>query len=212
VRVSCIVVAAGTGTRFGSAKQFATLGGARLVDIAVDAARMHTDDVVLVLPPGLEWDGAPVTAVPGGDERSDSVRAGLAAISPDAEIVVVHDAARPLAPPRLFEAVIEAVCNGADGAIPGVPVTDTIKRANGPYVHETLDRSELVAVQTPQAFRADALRRAHETGEIATDDAALVEGLGGRVEIVRGEATNLKVTTKRDLVIADALLEAGRSE
>jgi len=122
VRVSCIVVAAGSGTRFGSAKQFATLGGARLVDIAVDAARAHTDDVVLVLPPDVEWDGAPVTVVPGGDERSDSVRAGLAAISPDAEIVVVHDAARPLAPPRLFEAVIEAVRSGADGAIPGVPV------------------------------------------------------------------------------------------
>jgi 2-C-methyl-D-erythritol 4-phosphate cytidylyltransferase len=212
VRVSCIVVAAGSGSRFGSAKQFATLGGARLVDIAVDAARAHTDDVVLVLAPGVEWDGAPVTVVPGGEERSDSVRAGLGAISPDAEIVVVHDAARPLAPPRLFEAVIEAVRNGADGAIPGVPVTDTIKRASGSYVHETLDRSELVAVQTPQAFRADALRRAHETGAIATDDAALVEWFGGRVGIVRGEPTNLKVTTKRDLVVAAALLEAGRPE
>jgi 2-C-methyl-D-erythritol 4-phosphate cytidylyltransferase len=212
VRVSCIVVAAGSGARFGSAKQFATLNGERLVDIAVDAARLHSDDVVLVLPPGVKWDGPPVTNVPGGDERSDSVRAGLAAISPDAEIVVVHDAARPLAPPRLFEAVIDAVRKGADGAIPGVPVTDTIKRANGPYVHETLDRSQLVAVQTPQAFRADALRRAHETGAIATDDAALVEWYGGRVGIVRGEPTNLKVTTKRDLVVAAALLDAGRLE
>ena len=207
MRVSCIVVAAGSGARFGSAKQFATLAGARLVDIAVDAARAHTDDVVLVLPPGTEWDGPPVTAVvPGGAERSHSVRAGLAAISPDAEIVVVHDAARPLASPALFEKVIAAVRGGAEGAIPGVPVTDTVKRVEAGHVTETVDRSSLVAVQTPQAFTVEALRRAHATGAIATDDAALVESFGGRVAVVRGEATNLKVTTERDLVIAAALL------
>ena len=97
--------------------------------------------------------------------------------------------------------------DGADGAIPGVPVTDTIKRVSGDFVHETLDRSMLVAVQTPQAFRADVLRRAHATGAIATDDAALVEFLGGRVAIVRGEPENLKVTTTRDLVVAAALLD-----
>jgi 2-C-methyl-D-erythritol 4-phosphate cytidylyltransferase len=192
VRVSCIVVAAGSGARFGSAKQFATLAGARLVDIAVAAAQAHTDDVVLVLPPGTEWDGKPVAAVvPGGAQRSDSVRAGLAAIAPDSEIVVVHDAARPLASARLFEKVIGAVRDGAVGAIPGIPVTDTVKRVQGGYVTETVDRSELVAVQTPQAFTVDGLRRAHATGAIATDDAALVESFVGRVAVVRGEATNL---------------------
>jgi 2-C-methyl-D-erythritol 4-phosphate cytidylyltransferase len=208
VAVSGIVVAAGSGTRFGTAKQFACIGGARLVDIAADAVARACDEVVVVLPPGVEWDGAPVTAaVAGGAQRSESVRAGLAAISPDAEIVVVHDAARPLASPQLFAAVIAAVRDGADGAIPGVAVSDTIKRVAGARVVETLERGSLVAVQTPQAFRADALRRAHATGAIATDDAALVESFGGTVVIVRGEATNLKVTTARDLVIAAALLD-----
>ena len=117
-------------------------------------------------------------------ERSDSVRAGLAAISPDAEIVVVHDAARPLASPLLFASVIQAVRDGADGAVPGIAVSDTIKRVDGERVVETLDRASLVAVQTPQAFRADALREAHAAGAIATDDAALVEAVGGTVVVV----------------------------
>jgi 2-C-methyl-D-erythritol 4-phosphate cytidylyltransferase len=211
VRVSCIVVAAGSGARFGSAKQFATLGGARLVDIAVDAALAHSDDVVVVLPPDATWDGVPVTAaVPGGAQRSDSVRAGLAAIAPDADVVVVHDAARPLASSDLFESVIAAVRDGADGAVPGVAVTDTVKRVGEGFVTETVDRSELVAVQTPQAFRADVLRRAHASGAVATDDAALVESFSGRVAVVRGEAANLKVTTARDLVVAEALLAEAR--
>src|SRR5262245_49893386 len=99
-RVSGIVVAAGSGSRFGTPKQFATLRGSRLVDIAVDAAARACDEVVVVLPPGTDWDGAPVAAaVPGGAQRSHSVRSGLDAVSPDAEIVVVHDAARPLASP-----------------------------------------------------------------------------------------------------------------
>jgi 2-C-methyl-D-erythritol 4-phosphate cytidylyltransferase len=208
VRVSGVVVAAGSGSRFGTAKQFATLCGRRLVDIAVDAVRNACDEVVVVVPPEAQWDGAPVTAsVVGGAERSDSVRAGLAAISPDAEIVVVHDAARPLASPLLFASVIQAVRDGADGAVPGIAVSDTIKRADGGRVVETLDRSSLVAVQTPQAFRADALREAHASGAIATDDAALVESFGGTVVVVPGEPENLKVTTARDLVVAAALLD-----
>jgi 2-C-methyl-D-erythritol 4-phosphate cytidylyltransferase len=213
VRVSAIVVAAGSGTRFGTAKQFATLRGSRLVDIAVDAAHQSCDEVVVVLPADVEWDGAPVAAsVRGGAERSDSVRAGLAAVAPDTEIVVVHDAARPLASSQVFDAVIGAVRDGADGAVPGVPVSDTIKRVDGDRVVETVDRASLVAVQTPQAFRADVLRRAHASGSDATDDAALVESVGGTVVVVPGEPANLKVTNERDLAIAESLLsEANRS-
>jgi 2-C-methyl-D-erythritol 4-phosphate cytidylyltransferase len=207
VRVSGIVVAAGSGARFGAAKQFATVGDTRLVDLAVAVTGDACDEVVVVLPVDVTWDGAPVTAaVAGGDRRSESVRAGLVAISPDAEIVVVHDAARPLASPALFAAVVDAVRAGADGAVPGVAVSDTIKRVDGGRVIETVDRAPLVAVQTPQAFRADVLRRAHASGADATDDAALVESVGGTVVVVAGEPANLKVTTGRDLVIAAALL------
>ncbi len=207
VRVSGIVVAAGSGARFGAAKQFATVGDARLVDLAVAVAVDACDEVVVVLPVDVTWDGAPVAAaVAGGARRSESVRAGLAAISPGAEIVVVHDAARPLASASLFAAVIDAVGAGADGAVPGVAVSDTIKRVDGGRVVETVDRSPLVAVQTPQAFRADVLRRAHAAGADATDDAALVELVGGTVVVVRGEPANLKVTTAGDLVTAAALL------
>jgi 2-C-methyl-D-erythritol 4-phosphate cytidylyltransferase len=209
--VSGIVVAAGSGTRFGNAKQFATLAGTRLVDLAVDVARRSCDEVVIVLPSDVDWDGAPVTAaVAGGARRSDSVRAGLAAIAPRAEIVVVHDAARPLASTHLFDAVIAAVRAGADGAVPGVPLRDTIKRVERERVVETVDRASLVAVQTPQAFRAGLLRAAHAAGDDATDDAALVESVGGMVVVVPGEAANLKITESRDLLVAESLLAEAR--
>jgi 2-C-methyl-D-erythritol 4-phosphate cytidylyltransferase len=145
-------------------------------------------------------------AVVGGATRSASVRAGLAAVAPSATIVVVHDAARPLASPALFEAVIGAVRRGADAAVPAVPVPDTVKRVDGDEVVETVARDELVVVQTPQAFRADALRAAHTGGADATDDAALIEAADGRVVIVPGERANLKVTTPADLVMAAAIL------
>jgi 2-C-methyl-D-erythritol 4-phosphate cytidylyltransferase len=134
--------------------------------------------------------------VAGGASRSASVRAGLAAVPADAEVVVVHDAARPAARPALFESVVAAVLAGADAAIPGVPLVDTVKRVAGGVVVETLDRTALVAVQTPQAFRAAVLREAE--GE-ATDDAALVEAAGGRVVVVPGDPANLKVTEPADL-------------
>jgi 2-C-methyl-D-erythritol 4-phosphate cytidylyltransferase len=157
----------------------------------------------------MAWDGPPVAAaVPGGGRRSDSVRIGLDAVDADAEIVVVHDAARPLASPRLYGAVIAAVRGGAAAAVPAVPVVDTVKRVEGTRVLETVARDDLVAIQTPQAFRADALRRAHADRADATDDAALVEATGGTVVVVPGEATNLKITTPEDLVIAVALLDA----
>jgi len=197
------VVAAGSGTRFGGPKQYTELGGRRLVDWALDAARRACDGVVLVAPPDRpDHDPAADHTVPGGATRSASVRCGLEAVPADAPVVVVHDAARPLAPPELFDAVIEAVEAGADGAVPGVLVADTLRRVEG----GVLDRDGVVAVQTPQAFRADALRRAHEGDPDATDDATLVEAAGGRVVVVEGDRRNLKVTDPTDLELVRALL------
>lgn len=208
-----IVVAAGAGTRFGVPKQFEAVAGSRLVDRAVEAAALACDEVVVVLPAGVPWDGRRVAAaVPGGSTRSASVRAGLDAVAGSATVVVVHDAARPLAPPTLFEAVIAAVRAGADAAVPGLPIPDTVKSVVGDRVAETIPRDGLVAVQTPQAFRADALRAAHTARDDATDDAALVEAAGGHVVVVPGDARNLKVTTPDDLVVAAALLVPSSEE
>jgi 2-C-methyl-D-erythritol 4-phosphate cytidylyltransferase len=211
VQTWAIVVAGGSGARFGGRKQFHGIGDTRLVDRAVDAATRATHGVVVVLPAGATWDGPVVdAAVTGGDTRSASVRAGLAAVPPDAEIVVVHDAARPLASDALFAAVIDAVRGGADGAVPGVPVADAIKRVDADRVVETVARDDLVAVQTPQAFRAAALRAAHAGGADGPDDAALVEAAGGSVVVVPGEATNVKVTAPEDVAIVEGFLRAGR--
>jgi 2-C-methyl-D-erythritol 4-phosphate cytidylyltransferase len=202
-----IVVAAGGGTRFGGAKQFAVLRGrTTVVDRAVATARATTGDVVVVVPRGTTW-VAPegVHVVPGGATRSDSVRAGLACVPPDAEIVVVHDAARPLASRALFEAVVRAVREGADAAVPAIPVIDTVKRVDGSRVVTTVPRDGLCLVQTPQAFRHDVLRRAHEDRASGTDDAALVEDAGGTVVTVPGEAANLKITVDADLALARRL-------
>ena len=177
-----------------------------MVDVSLDAARSvlrtRADGLVVVVPADRveeKVSGADVT-VAGGATRSASVRAGLAAVPADAAVIVVHDAARPLASPALFAAVVAALDEeGVDGAVPALPVTDTVKRVAGDAVVATLDRAELVAVQTPQAFRAEALRRAHASGLDATDDAALVELAGGRVVVVPGELTNLKITTSSDL-------------
>jgi 2-C-methyl-D-erythritol 4-phosphate cytidylyltransferase len=213
VTVWGIVVAGGQGTRFGAPKQFQSLGSTRrsLVDRAVMTAAAICENVVVVLPDNRDWNGPPVSAaVAGGERRSDSVRAGLAAVLDDADVVVVHDAARPLASAELFRAVIDAVRDGADGAVPALALADTVKRVEGDRVVETVAREGLVAVQTPQAFRADVLRRAHESGADATDDAALVEAAGGTVVLVPGERANLKVTTPADLEIAAALLDRSR--
>jgi len=204
-----IVVAAGRGDRFGQPKQFCALVGRRVVDVSVSAMQATCEAVVVVLPAGITWDGdAVAAAVAGGDTRSDSVRAGLRAIPADAEVVVVHDAARPLATRALFDAVIAAVRNGADAAVPGLLVADTLKRVANERVVATVDRGELVAVQTPQAFRASVLRAAHAGSDDATDDAALVEAMGGSVVVVPGEPRNLKITTPDDLLVAAALLDA----
>lgn len=212
--VGAVVVAAGRGDRFGAAKQFLELDGTRLVDRAVAACAAVSDTVVVVLPADARWVGPPVAAaVPGGATRSQSVRAGLAAleaVDPDVDVVLVHDAARPLASRDLFDAVIAAVRAGADAVVPGVPVADTLKRVDGDRVIETVERDTLVAVQTPQGFRPAALRAAHATEGDATDDAALVEAAGGTVVWVPGEATNFKVTEPTDLERATAVLAGER--
>jgi len=214
-RVWAVVVAAGSGTRFGARKQYEMLGDRRVLDWAVDAARSVAAGVVVVVPEAdatTDEPGADVV-VPGGATRSASVRAGLAAVPADAEVVVVHDAARPLAPVALFESVVAAVAAGADGAVPGLPVTDTVKRVHAGAVVATLDRSELVTVQTPQAFVASILRAAHASGGDDTDDAALVEAAGGHVVVVPGDAVNAKLTSPHDLELARAGVArlAGRS-
>jgi 2-C-methyl-D-erythritol 4-phosphate cytidylyltransferase len=152
-----------------------------------------------------------VAVVTGGTTRSDSVRAGLAAVAADAEVIVVHDAARPLAGLPIWSAVLAAVAGGADGAIPVVPVGDTIKLISPDGALATIDRASLRAVQTPQAFRADLLRRAHAHGGQATDDATLVEAVGGRVVLVDGDPINAKITVPSDLVVAAALLSVARA-
>jgi 2-C-methyl-D-erythritol 4-phosphate cytidylyltransferase len=206
-----IVVAAGGGTRFGAAKQFIRLGGASVLDRAVGVARESCDGVVVVLPNDAQWDApAGVHTAVGGATRSDSVRAGLDVVPADVGIVVVHDAARPLASRRLFASVIDAVARGADGAVPGIPVSDTIKRVQDHVVVETVARDGLVTVQTPQAFRAAALRAAHAAGGVGTDDASMVEANGGRVVVVEGERRNLKLTLVDDLELAQALIEGAR--
>ena len=206
-----VVVAAGSGSRFGAPKQFAPLAGRPVLEWSLETARQACAGVVLVLPPDRAtadpaWKADAVVA--GGATRSASVRAGLDRLPAGAEIVAVHDAARPLAPLELWEAVIDAVAAGADAAIPATPVTDTVKEIGDGGHLITLDRSRLVAVQTPQAFRASLLTQVHLSGADATDDAALVEAAGGSVELVPAPGHNLKITSPLDLLVAAALLEA----
>lgn len=223
-----MVVAAGSGRRFGADKLRARLGDRRVLDVAVAVAARATDGVVVVVHPdhlaaersrlGTGDIGVPVKVVAGGETRSASVRAGLDVVPASSELVAVHDGARPLASEGLWRRVLAALAGSGDegaeapataspdGVVPVVPVADTLRRVDGGVV----DRAGLVAVQTPQAFRAPALRAAHAGEGEATDDAGLVEAAGGRIVQVAGEATNLKITTPDDLVVAAALW-AGRA-
>jgi 2-C-methyl-D-erythritol 4-phosphate cytidylyltransferase len=215
-----IVVGAGDGRRLGDdrPKAFVGLGDEVMLAHSVRMLDDHpaVDGIVLVVPEGWEEPatlladdlvaGKVAAAVAGGSTRAASVAAGLAAVPDDADLILVHDAARPFATPELVSRVLEAL-GQADGAVPGVPLTDTVKRVSAGVVVETPDRSQLVAVQTPQGFRADVLRRAHaQTAQVAaaaaTDCASLVEATGGSVAVVEGDPANLKVTTPDDLAEA----------
>jgi 2-C-methyl-D-erythritol 4-phosphate cytidylyltransferase len=213
LKTAALVVAAGSGERLGAGrpKAFVVVAGRTLLEWSLEALRAtaSVDRVIVALPAGSRLAVMGVTTVQGGAARSHSVRNALAAAG-DAERVVVHDAARPLATPALFEATIAALAD-ADAAIAATRVTDTVKEAGGDLrVTGTLDRSRLWAIQTPQAFRADALRAAlDQPDEVlarATDDAALVEARGGTVRIVEAPPENLKVTTMFDLELAALLL------
>lgn len=202
-----IVVAGGGGHRYGGMKQFEQIGERRVIDLAVEAMGCPKRTIV-VLPESLAGTTliANARTVAGGETRSASVRAGLAALPDSARRVLIHDAARPLASIALVERVIVAL-EQADGVVPVVPVTDTLRSIAG----EPVDRSAFVAVQTPQGFGVAAIRRAHESGADATDDATLVTNDGGRVVHVEGDPSNLKITVPTDLVVATAILEAART-
>ena len=225
-----VVVAAGSGQRLGSAqpKALVPLAGRPLVAHAVAALAAAVDDVVVVAPAGAEAEVARAVAgavlaaggrspvvVAGGVTRARSVGRGLAALPRSADVVAVHDAARPLVDAGVLARCREAVRAGADAAAPGVLLSDTVKEvgADG-VVLRTPERASLRAVQTPQVVRRDVLERAHLAARAegrlddATDDLALVEAVGGRVRLVEGSPSNLKVTWPRDLVVAEALLAA----
>jgi len=181
-----------------------------MVDWAVAAARSVADGIVLVLPPDDEHVAQGDTrgadaVVGGGDTRSQSVRAGLGAVPEDADVIVVHDGARPLTGRTLFASVVNEVRRGAQAAIPVTTISDTLKRVVDGKVLESIARDSVVAVQTPQAFRADVLRRAHAAGGDATDDSSLVEALGVEVRVVPGDEHNFKVTTPSDLELVQML-------
>lgn len=203
-----IVVAGGSGSRFGGPKQFMALAGRPVVAWSVAAARSAADGVVLVVPSGTSVPpGEADLVVEGGATRAASVRARLAAVPPEARVVVVHDAARPLATPELFAAVVGALdAGGVQGAIPVLPVSDTLKRIDGGTVEATVDRDGLATVQTPQAFVAATLRAAHAEGGETTDDAALLEAMGATVSAVAGDPRNVKLTRPDDLAVAEALV------
>lgn len=219
-RATAIVLGAGAGTRLGEGppKAFRELDGEPILVRAVRAAAAAGSvvSVVVTVPAGSEGEAealldgidAPVTVVAGGATRQASVRAALAWVPATVPIVAVHDAARCLVSPALFDRVVGAVAEGADGAVPVVPVTDTVKSVDDDRVLDTVDRRTLRFVQTPQAFRREVLVAAHEraaeTGDVdATDDAMLLERIAD-VRTVEGDPANLKITTLEDLTAAGA--------
>ncbi len=211
--VWAVIVAAGRGERLGldRPKAFAKLNGRPLLAESLERLEWSAwvDSIVVVAPP--DWEepvillaeelgcGKVAGVVPGGESRAASVRAGLAEIGEDAAVVLVHDAARPVLPEDVLERLLTTLPEGWDGAIPALPVADTLKRVEADRVVETVDRREFMGAQTPQAFVWPVLRDAAASGEEATDCAALVEARGGRVKVVPGDRRLLKVTEPADL-------------
>jgi 2-C-methyl-D-erythritol 4-phosphate cytidylyltransferase len=222
VRVAAIVPAAGRGERLGpgAPKALRLLGGVPLLVHAVRAlSRARLVDLVVVAAPAgdeaevraiLDTYEAEVRVTTGGATRQESVRRALESLEPDVDVVLVHDAARPLAPSDLVDDVVQAVAQGAEAVVPALPVADTIKRVENGRVVETLRRDGLYAVQTPQGFTRALLTKAHEAAVIdgfaGTDDASLVERLGGEVLVVPGHPDAVKVTRPADLAVAEAAL------
>jgi len=222
--VVAIVPAAGSGERLGAGvpKALALLAGEPILAHAVRAlvAEPRVGLVVLAAPEGredamaevaaAESQGVPVVAVTGGATRAESVALALAVVPDEFEVALVHDAARCLVPVEVVSAVIDAVLAGAVAVVPGAPVVDTIRELTPDGGSRTIDRSMLRAVQTPQGFVTDVLRRAHAAGDQgATDDAGMVEALGLPVVLVTGHPRAFKVTTAQDLLLAEAILAWG---
>jgi 2-C-methyl-D-erythritol 4-phosphate cytidylyltransferase len=219
-----LIAAAGSGERLGidRPKAFAVLGGRPLLAESLDRLDRCPliDAIVVAAPPGWEEPSIllaeeltaskVVACVTGGATRAESVAAALAEVPEEALVVLVHDAARPVVDDAVVERLLAPLGEGFDGAVPGLPVPDTLKRVRDGVIGETVDREGLVAAQTPQAFLAPMLRRAF-AGDLsdATDCASLVERSGGRVAVVEGDPRLLKVTTPADLALVEALLSVG---
>ncbi len=211
-----IIAAAGSGERFGATlpKALITLGNRTLIEHAVAALAPIASEIVICAPAGYEKQiqelvGNDITVVVGGTTRSESVRAGIAALTGNNKYVLVHDAARALATTDLAERVLAALKKGESAVIPGLDLVDTVKSVDASgHVSATPDRASLRRVQTPQGFDLDVLKKAHATGADATDDGALVEAIGHKVLIVNGEERALKITTPADLATALSILGA----
>jgi len=214
-----ILLGAGAGRRLGAAgpKALLSIGGRPMLGVAAAAAAASplVGGLVVTFPPGWEGRaracvedlGVPVDLVEGGDSRQASVGAALAKVPGQVGIVAVHDAARPFASPELFARVVQAVADGADGAVPVLAVTDTVLRVRGKTVEGTEPREELALGQTPQAFRTSVLREAHAKADVAgasfTDDASMLRWAGFEVRAIPGDPANVKITTIADLAHAD---------
>jgi 2-C-methyl-D-erythritol 4-phosphate cytidylyltransferase len=225
VTASAIIVAAGSGVRLGRSepKAFVKIGGHTMLSysLRVVANISSIKELVIAVPAGFETAARaevtaadvriPVKITAGGTERQDSVRIALGLTSSESDLVVVHDAARPMANAKIFEACLDAA-ERAGGAIAAIPVADTLKRVVDSAIAETIARAGLWQAQTPQAFRRDILVAAHSRALneriIATDDADLVERTGTRVEVVEASTANIKITTPSDLAIVEAIVAA----
>ena len=207
---AAIIAAAGSGERFGATlpKALITLGNRTLIEHAVAALAPIASEIVICAPAGYEKQiqelvGADITVVTGGTTRSDSVRAGITALTGNNKYVLVHDAARALASTQLAGNVLAALEKGEVAVIPGLELIDTVKSVDSSgHVTSTPDRASLRRVQTPQGFDLEILKKAHSSGANATDDGALVEAIGHKVLIINGEDRALKITTPADLATA----------
>jgi 2-C-methyl-D-erythritol 4-phosphate cytidylyltransferase len=216
-----LLVAGGTGDRLGAGRPKAFVALGERVLLAESLERLDSsewiDAIVVAVPAGWEEPAIVlaeelvtskvVAVIAGGATRAHSVRAALAEVPEDALVVLVHDAARPLVDEAMIERVLRPLAEGVDGVVPGLPLVDTVKRVERDLVAETVDRTALVTVQTPQAFPASVLRSAYDGSiEGATDCASLVEARGGRIRVVEGDPRLLKITTPADLALVASWL------
>jgi len=217
-KVSVIIAAAGEGKRFGSAKQFAKLKGRPVLDWALETFDSHVKVTDIILVVKEDWLREKYMSrfqklsavVHGGEERQDSVMSGFNQVAPEKDtIILVHDGVRPLVGKDLITRVIEAA-EKEGAAVPGIPLEDTIKQVKEEKVSQTLDRTTLLRIQTPQGFSyavlEEALNKAKEDNFYGTDEASLVERLGKEVCVVAGDTMNIKITSPEDIQIAEALV------